>query len=104
MLREKVKMVKNAGDLKDLTKVSFSFIPSLRCNNQCSFCMYGASPDNYTTLDYIQVKEWMKSFEWDSVIGWGFYGGEPSIETDLYQKFHELLPPDLPKFVITNGR
>ena len=96
-------MVKNAKDVKDLTKVSFSFIPSLKCNNRCPFCMYGASPENTTKLDYEAVKVWLKTVQWDKVIGWGLYGGEPSIEMGLYQKFYELLPTDLPKFIITNG-
>lgn len=96
-------MVKNAEDVKDLTKVSFSFIPSLRCNNRCSFCMYNASPDNKMVLDYDMTAVWMKGVDWSKVLGWGLYGGEPSIETDLYQRFYELLPEDLPKFVITNG-
>ncbi len=96
-------MVRNADDIKDVTKVSFSFIPSLKCNNRCSFCMYGAGPDNNTTLDYGKTAKWMATVNWRKVIGWGLYGGEPSIEMDLYQKFYELLPKDLRKFVITNG-
>lgn len=87
----------------DLTKVSFSFIPSLKCNNKCSFCMYGASPDNTLALNYEMVEWWMKTVDWDKVVGWGFYGGEPSIEMGLYQRFFELVPEDVPKFVITNG-
>lgn len=96
-------MVRNAEDVRDLTKVSFSFIPSLKCNNRCSFCMYGASPENNLTLDYTNVVRWMASVEWGKVIGWGLYGGEPSIDMELYQKYYELLPRGLPKFVITNG-
>ena len=96
-------MVKNADDIKDLTKVSFSFIPSLRCNNRCSFCMYRASPGSTITLDYKATAEWMKTVEWDKVVGWGLYGGEPFIDMELYQKFYELLPKGTHCFVITNG-
>ena len=96
-------MVRNAKDVKDLEHVSFSFIPSLKCNNQCSFCMYGASPDNKQTLSYDTTAKWMKSVVWDRVIGWGLYGGEPFIEMQLYERFYQLLPEELPKFVITNG-
>lgn len=97
-------MVRNADDVKDLTKVSMSFIPSLHCNNSCSFCMYNASPENNTTLDYDLVKGFMKTVCWDKVCGWGLYGGEPSIEMELYQKFYELLPQGMRSFIITNGR
>lgn len=96
-------MVRNAEDVKDIEHVSFSFIPSLHCDNSCSFCMYGAGPDNHTTLDYDAVKEWMNTVEWDKVVGWGFYGGEPAIEIALYQRFYELLPKGTRTFVITNG-
>lgn len=96
-------MVRNANDVKDIEHVSFSFLPSLRCNNSCSFCMYGSSPSNNTTLDFQKVSNWMKTVEWDKVIGWGLYGGEPFVDLPLYQRFYELLPNGLPKFVITNG-
>ena len=96
-------MVRNADDVKDVEHVSFSFIPSLHCDNACSFCMYGAGPDNYTTLDYDAVKSWMHLVDWSKVVGWGFYGGEPAIEMPLYQKFFDLLPHGLRTFVITNG-
>lgn len=96
-------MVRNAEDVKDLTKVSFSFIPSLKCNNQCSFCMYGAGPSNGLKLDYDLTVAFMKTVDWEKVVGWGLYGGEPSIDMDLYQTFYNLLPEELPKFVITNA-
>lgn len=96
-------MVRNAGDVRDLTKVSFSFIPSLKCNSRCSFCMYDASPENNLSLDFVATAEWMQSVDWDKVIGWGLYGGEPFVDMPLYQKFFELLPAGLPVFVITNG-
>jgi len=96
-------MVRNAKDKKDLMKVSPSFIPSLRCNNRCSFCMYKASPENNTQLNLEDARIFVKTVDWNKVIGWGLYGGEPSIEMDLYDKFYQLLPEDVPKFIITNG-
>ncbi|KKN37004.1 hypothetical protein LCGC14_0767640 [marine sediment metagenome] len=96
-------MVRNSDDIKDLTKASFSFIPSLRCNLECPFCMYAGSPDNNLTLDYDKTAKFIKTVDWEKVVGWGLYGGEPSIDTDLYQRFFELIPEKMSKFVITNG-
>ena len=96
-------MVRNAADKKDLTKVSYSFIPSLECNNECSFCMYGASPTNKARLGYEDTMRFMLTVKWGKVVGWGLYGGEPSIDLPLYQQFYELLPEKLSKFIITNG-
>lgn len=96
-------MVRSAKDIKDLTKVTPSFIPSLRCNNNCSFCMYTAGPTRNEQLNFDDAKDFVESVNWDYVVGWGLYGGEVSIEMNLYQKFYELLPNDLPKFIITNG-
>ena len=31
--------------------VDLSFVPSLRCDLRCSFCMYDAGPDNDAVLD-----------------------------------------------------
>jgi len=96
-------LVRNAEDVKDLTKVSFSFIPSLKCNNKCTFCMYGAGPGNPLRLDYEDTARFLKTVDWAKVVGWGLYGGEPSIEVELYQKYYELLPKGMKAFVITNG-
>ncbi len=65
--------------------------------------MYCGSPKNTLELNYEDTVAFMGTVEWDKVIGWGMYGGEPSIDTALYQKFYNLLPTDISKFVITNG-
>lgn len=96
-------MVKTAEDKKDLNHIDFSTIPSLRCNLRCSFCMYNASPDNDTTLDYKETIPFIEQIEWDKIGSWGFYGGEPSIDISLYDRFMDLIPKTIPKFVITNG-
>lgn len=96
-------MVRNAEDKLDLTKVSPSFIPSLRCNEECTFCMYKAGPKNNIQLDFNLAKYFVKTVDWEKICGWGFYGGEPFIEMDLYQQFYKLIPENIPKFIITNG-
>ena len=96
-------MVRNAEDKKDLTKVSLCFVPSLKCNNRCSFCMYEAGPNRDVILDLDKTKRFVETVLWDKVCGFGLYGGEPSIETDLYQQFCDLIPNSIQKFVITNG-
>jgi len=95
-------MVKTGQNL-DLNKIDFSFIPSLRCNLRCSFCMYDASPDNDLELSFTNVKTWLNTVEWDKIGSWGFYGGEPSIDTPNYDRFMDLIPNNVPKFIITNG-
>jgi hypothetical protein len=87
----------------DLEHVDFSFIPSLRCNIECSFCMYDCSPRNNTILDIDDARIFLETVDWQRIGSWGFYGGEVSIEMDLYQKFIDLIRPSIPKFTITNG-
>lgn len=87
----------------DLERVDFSFVPSLRCNLKCSFCSYSAGPANELRLDVDQARRFIGTVDWNRISSWGFYGGEVSIETALYQKFIDLVPETVPKFTITNG-
>jgi len=64
--------------------------------------MYDASPENKTELDYEKTREFVAKWDFSAINNVGFYGGEPSINFVLYQKFIDLLPK-VPKFVITNG-
>lgn len=83
--------------------IDFSIIPSFRCNLNCWFCMYDCGPDNKTTLDYYKTLEFIMTFDWSQINAFGFYGGEPSIEMELYDDFIAMIPKDIYKFVITNG-
>jgi hypothetical protein len=65
--------------------------------------MYDCSPENQTILDYEKTKQFLEGFDWTMINIFGFYGGEPSINTELYDKFIALIPKNTPKFVITNG-
>lgn len=71
--------------------------------------MYCAGPDMDIQLNLDDAKHFVDTVDWDKICGWGFYGGEPSIDIELYQQFYELLPlPNkvsdfVPKFIITNG-
>lgn len=84
-------------------KFDFSIIPSLRCNLECPFCMYNSGPEVTAELDYIKTAEFLTTVDWEMINSWGFYGGEPSINLPLYQKFMNLIPKHIPKFIITNG-
>lgn len=81
----------------------FSIMPSYRCNLRCWFCMYDCSPHNKQVLDFNTTKRFLDTFDWSQINAFGFYGGEPSISTRLYDKFIALVPSNIPKFVITNG-
>lgn len=84
--------------------IDFSIMPSFHCNLKCWFCMYDASPDNHMTLDFEKTKVFLEQFDWSMINAFGFYGGEPSIEMPLYDKFIALIPESITnKFVITNG-
>ncbi len=89
--------------VKDLNRFDMAFVPSLKCNLRCSFCMYNASPDNSAVLDYEAVQAWLQKITWPLIGSWGFYGGEPSADLPLYGKFMDLIPTDIPKYLITNG-
>lgn len=90
-------MISNTG------KIDFSFIPSLECNLTCPFCMYDANPNNKMELNLEQTIKFISTFDWSLINSVGFYGGEPSINIALYQKFIDLVPVDIPKFIISNG-
>jgi len=84
-------------------KFDFSIIPSLKCNLECPFCMYNSGPNVTTELNYIKTVKFLATVDWEMINSWGFYGGEPSINLPLYQKFIDLIPNNIPKFIITNG-
>jgi hypothetical protein len=65
--------------------------------------MYDCSPDDTRQLDLLKTAKFLREFDWSQINACGFYGGEPSINMDLYDRFISLVPPDIPKFVITNG-
>lgn len=83
--------------------IDLSFMASLECDLSCGHCMYNSSPANQKKLDYLRVVEWTKTIEWSKINACGFYGGEPGIMLDWYEKFIELVPDEVPKFIITNG-
>jgi hypothetical protein len=84
-------------------KFDFSIIPSLECNLECPFCMYNSGPSMLQELDIIKTKKFLDTVDWTMINSFGFYGGEPSINLPLYQNFMDLIPSDIPKFIITNG-
>jgi hypothetical protein len=83
--------------------IDISIMPSFECNLKCSFCMYNAGPDNKEILSLYKTKRFLKTVDWSQINWCGFYGGEPSINMPLYDKFVELVPKSIKKFVITNG-
>jgi len=83
--------------------VDFSIIPSYKCNLSCWFCMYNASPFNTNTLNYELTKKFVETIDWNVVNSVGFYGGEISIDMQLYNKFIDLIPENKPRFTISNG-
>lgn len=83
--------------------IDLSFIPSLECNIECPFCMYNAGPTNTDQLDFEKTKTFTKNINWNLINSIGFYGGEPSINMPLYQKFIDLIPSHISKFTISNG-
>lgn len=88
---------------KRIDLYDFSLMPSLECDLSCSFCMYDAGPGNQTVLDYDKAAAYVATWDWSMILSIGFYGGEPSINTALYQRFIDLVPSDKPKFTISNG-
>lgn len=85
-------MVKVSGDKFDLTRVDLSIMPSLECNLSCTFCMYSAGPNNFLTLDVEQTHRFLETVDWDIVPVCGFYGGEPSVDMELYDIFVNMIP------------
>lgn len=96
-------MVRIEESKKDLNHIDFSFIPSLKCNLFCSFCMYNSSPSNKRTLPRRIYKPFIEKIEWSLIRNIGLYGGEPFISLDLYQEILDLLPRKISKFIVTNG-
>ena len=83
--------------------VDFSFIPSLKCDLTCPFCMYSGGPHIEEQLDLEVTREFLETMDWSYINSCGFYGGEPVINLPLYQRFIDLVPEGIPKFMITNG-
>lgn len=96
-------MVRIVKDKIDIAHVDLSVIPSLKCDLDCPFCMYGCSPKNRLKLSFKPLKQFLGTVDWQRITNFGFYGGEPSIEMPLYQRFIDLIPPRIPRFIITNG-
>lgn len=83
--------------------IDLSIIPSLECNIECPFCMYDAGKDKKDILDIGKTRKFLETVHWDRVNSCGFYGGEPTINLPLYQKFIDLVPKGMKKWIITNG-
>ena len=83
--------------------VDFSFMPSLQCDLSCAHCMYDSSPFNTAELDFDKAEAFAATMDWGLINACGFYGGEPGIKLNLYEKFMGLVPTDTPKFTITDG-
>ncbi|MFW9871730.1 MAG: radical SAM protein [Candidatus Thorarchaeota archaeon] len=80
-----------------------SFIPSYKCNLNCWFCMYDCGPDKIESLDINNAKYFIDNLDLSKIHMFGFYGGEVSVDKELYQKFIDLTPENIPRFTITNG-
>jgi len=83
--------------------IDCSLIPSYECNLKCWFCMYDCGPNKKNILDIEKAKYFISKINFSKINQIGFYGGEISINLDLYQKFINLIPNEIPKFTITNG-
>lgn len=83
--------------------IDFSFMPSLQCDLSCGHCMYNSSPTNKAELDFEQASWFASTIDWDVVNACGFYGGEPGINLEMYERFIGLIPEDMPRFTITDG-
>jgi len=80
-----------------------SFMATLKCDLECPFCMYDSSPEKDDIIDFDLLSGFIKTIDMDMVNAFGFYGGEPAVAMNLFGEVVELLPPQKPKFVITNG-
>lgn len=80
-----------------------SFMVSLECDLECSFCMYRSGPEAKGLLSLELVRSFINSLDPIAVNGFGLYGGEPSLFLKENQEIIYLLPPRKPVFVITNG-
>lgn len=68
--------------------------------------MYSSGPDKKDTLDFEKTAKFIKTIDWSMINQIGFYGGEVSINLDLYKNFIDSLPDEAKqkrKFTITNG-
>lgn len=86
-----------------LGTIDLSFIASLECDLACAHCMYDSSPRNKSRLNYERVRGWISTVDWDDIHACGFYGGEPALLLEWYERFIFLVPERIPKFIITNG-
>lgn len=84
-------------------QIDLSIIPTFECNLKCSFCMYEGSPTNTQKLDKENFIRFIHTIDWTKIGSLGFYGGEPSINTQLYLWYILRIPATIPKFVISNG-
>lgn len=78
-------------------------MPSLRCDLQCSFCMYDSKLYETEVLDLEKTSKFINQWNWSDINQVGFYGGEPSINLPLYQQFANLINYETSRFIITNG-
>lgn len=69
------------------SKVDLSIIASLKCNLSCWFCMYSAGPNNGKILCHDSLSVFLGSVNWDDINSIGFYGGEISVDTSLWQTY-----------------
>lgn len=65
--------------------------------------MYDSQLHETDILDFERTTKFMDKWNWSEINQVGFYGGEPSINLPLYQKFMDLVPKNKQKFIITNG-
>lgn len=82
-----------------------SFMYSKHCDLECLFCMYDSSPQVHDKLDLTELKQFIRTIDFNLINSCGFYGGEPSLFMKENTKIMDMLPLrfNIPKFVITNG-
>jgi hypothetical protein len=83
--------------------IDFSFIPSLKCNLNCPFCMYDCDMEQKEILDIEKTEKFISTIDWSMINSCGFYGGEISINMPVFQWFIDMIPEDVPRFCISNG-
>lgn len=84
-------------------KIDLSVVPSYECNLTCWFCMYDCGPDKKQQINLYDLASWFGSVDWDMINWVGVYGGEPSINIDLYESVLKMYPKGNPRFTISNG-
>ncbi len=67
--------------------------------------MYDSSPQVHDVLDLTELRQFIKTIDFNLINSCGFYGGEPSLFMEENTKIMDMLPLrfNIPKFVITNG-